>query len=156
MHILENWDFGFVHAFYLSFSRSDNHSISSAIRNFEPYALDRYIIVQRYAPIFLIAPEADALRRTSKRAYYGVLAKAAVRFSGPAFWGHHKRVLAALNEKLDRPYLALQIGLVLLWIASNPGMTARSVLRFLKRRLQGKRRPLIVEEAPADEEVPFL
>src|SRR5437588_9685627 len=60
MQILEHWDFGFVHQ-VLSFSRADNESISSAVRGFQPEALDRYILVQRYAPVFLEASEAAAL-----------------------------------------------------------------------------------------------
>jgi len=58
MEILENWDFGFVHQ-VLSFLRTDNvnESISAGFRSLQPDALDRYIIVQRYAPRFLDAAE---------------------------------------------------------------------------------------------------
>jgi glycosyltransferase involved in cell wall biosynthesis len=139
MEILQHWDFGFVHQ-VLSFLRTDNESITSALRPFQASALDRYIIVQRYASVFLEASEAASLRKKSKRAYYRVLAKEAVRFRGPALWQYHKRGLRTLSETLDLPYLALQIGLVLLWIASNPRGTMLVALRSWKGKINSKRR----------------
>ena len=134
LEILEHWDFGFVHQ-ALSFLRTENESISSAFRNDESYALDNYIIVQRYALRFLESGEAAFLRKTTKRKYYRMLAKSALRLREPSFWRHHKRGLQRLDERLDRPYLTLQIGLILLWKATNPGMTALSAIRFCKRRI---------------------
>lgn len=133
MQILEHWDFGFVHQ-VLSFSRADNESISSAVRTFEPNALDRYIIVQRYARAFLEANEAAALVKKTKREYYGVLAEAVLRGRESAFWQYHARGLNTLGEALDRPYLALQVVRDLLWKGANPGTTLFSGLRYFKRR----------------------
>ena len=68
MEILEHWDFGFIHQ-VLSFSRPDIDSIPSATSarlRFQPFALDRYVIVQQYAPVFLEAAEAEAVRRKSQ------------------------------------------------------------------------------------------
>lgn len=134
MQLLKNWDFGFVHQL-LSFSRADNESISSAVRNFQPNAIDRYIIVQRYASVFLDAGQAAVLKRTSKREYYGVLADAALRGRESAFWQYHIRGLKTVEETLDRPYLAFQIVRELLWKAANPGLTAVRALRSWKRGL---------------------
>jgi glycosyltransferase involved in cell wall biosynthesis len=133
LEILEQWDFGFVYQ-VLSFSRMDNESISSGFSRFEPYTLNRYIIVQRHASVFLEAPEAATLKTESRRAYYLILAKAAIRFREAAFWRYHEGGLKTLNERLDRPYLALMIGLKLLRMASNPGRTAAQALRFWRRR----------------------
>jgi glycosyltransferase involved in cell wall biosynthesis len=132
MQILEHWDFGFVHQ-VLSFLRVDSASISAAFRSFQPAALDRYIVVQRYAPIFLEAGECAALRRESKREYYNVLAKEAVRLREHAFWQYHKGGLKTLDETLDRPYLALQIGGKFLGMALNPGTTVARALRLFER-----------------------
>lgn len=134
MQLLEHWDFGFVHQ-VLSFVRTNNESISSAFRAFQPGALDVYIIVQRYASVFLEADEAVALRRKSKREYYGVLAWGAIRLRGSAFWRYHERGLKTLGETLDWPYLALQIGRELLWMAANPGATALRALRSWNPRM---------------------
>lgn len=133
MQILEHWDFGFVHQ-VLSFSRADNESISSAVRDLQPEAVDRYILVQRFARIFLDEREADDLRRRSKREYYSVLADETLRRPTATFWRYHIQGLSTLGEKIDRPSLALQIARKMLWKAANPGAAIARVLRLLKGR----------------------
>jgi glycosyltransferase involved in cell wall biosynthesis len=133
MEILEHWDFGFVPQ-VLSFTRADNESITSGLLTYQPYALDRYLIARRYAPIFLDANEAVSVQKWQKRRYYRALASQVLRFRGADFWRYHQTGLAELDETVDWPYLSLQLGLVLLWKAANPGLTARSAVRFLKRR----------------------
>lgn len=132
LQILRQWDFGFVHQ-VLSFLRVDNESVSSAARGYQPIAVDSYILNQRYAPIFLDAAEAEARRKESKRTYYRVLAKEALRIKDAAFWRYHEAALRTLGQTLDWPYLALQIGWELLWIVTNPGMSAGRAYRLWKR-----------------------
>src|SRR5262249_52309579 len=80
LKILEHWDFGFVHQ-VLSFTRTDNDSISSAVRELQDGALDRYLTERRYAPIFLKGEE-TLLRRKAKRRYYRNLVRTALRTRG--------------------------------------------------------------------------
>jgi len=129
MQILEHWNFGFVHQ-VLSFLRIDGESISAAVRTFQPHAIDRYIIVQRFASTFLGAHEAAALRNSSKRDYYRILAHEALRFRERPFWAYHKSGLATINARLDWLYLALQICCKLLWMIANPGATIRTAFRL--------------------------
>jgi hypothetical protein len=133
MEILAHWDFGFVHQ-VLSFSRVDDGSILASIERFAPYALDRYIITQCYASLFVEPREASFLERKSRRVYYRVLAKAAIQLREPAYWRYHREGLKALKETINWPYLVLQVGLMSLWLALNPGMTAIAALRAWKRR----------------------
>src|SRR5215813_8697352 len=142
MEILAYWDFGYVHQ-VLSFSRVDDQSITASIARFAPYALDRYVTTQRYASVFLEPREASFLRRKSRRVYYRVLAKAAIQLREPAYWRYHRVGLKVLKETIDWPYLVLHIGLMLLWLALNPGMTAIAAMRSWKRRK--KRAQLLVE-----------
>ena len=137
IQILKDWNFGFVRQ-VLSFVRRDNDSINSGLLTLGTSALDRYITLRRYGPIFLEAGEVAYLKKSCRRTYYRVLAKAAVRFRGPAFWQYHKRGLRTLGEKLDRAYLALQIGMVLLWIAAHPWTTVMIALR--SRNQSGRER----------------
>jgi glycosyltransferase involved in cell wall biosynthesis len=137
MEILQHWDFGFVHQ-VLSFSRPDIDSVPSATGariRFRPFALDRYAIVQQYAPVFLEAAEAAAIKKRSKQAYYRVLAEEAFHLREPAFWQYHKKGLQAANETLDWLYLMLRIALRMLWLVSNPGWTTVRALRFCKRKM---------------------
>ena len=120
LQILQHWDFGFVHQL-LSFTRRDNESLTSLTSSFRPYDLDRYIFVQQYAGEFFEAEEVSAIKRESRRKYYRLLAREALRFREHAFWRHHQTGLKTLPATFDWPYLALQIILQLLWIGSNRG-----------------------------------
>lgn len=133
MEILQHWDFGFVHQI-LSFSRADNESISSAVRMFQPRALDWYIISQRYASAFLSRDKAVALRKAAKQGYYEVLASEALHFRGAAFWRYHREGLKSLNESFNLPYLTMHVGRRLLGMLANPGSTVAGAMRYLKGR----------------------
>jgi glycosyltransferase involved in cell wall biosynthesis len=135
LEILEHSDFGFVHQ-VLSFSRRDNESIFQVLQSLEVSDLLRYIIAQRYAPIFLEVGEAASLIAKCKREYYRFLARAVLRLRGHRFWQFHKAGLRALSER-ERPdwrYLAMIMGPELLWLAVNPGMTTVRALRSLRRQ----------------------
>jgi glycosyltransferase involved in cell wall biosynthesis len=120
LQILEKWDFGFVPQ-VLSFLRIGNESISTTARDFDPDALDWYIMAQRYASRFLDDKEAAELKAASRREYYSVLARAALRFREPAFWKYHEDGLKTINETLDRGYLRTQILKRAAWLLVNPG-----------------------------------
>jgi glycosyltransferase involved in cell wall biosynthesis len=134
MQILEHWDFGFVHQ-VLSFLRVGNESISSKYRTFQPNALDHYILVQRYATVFLEAAEGSAIKKESKREYYNVLAQAAIRLRGAAFWRYHREGLKTLGETLDLTCLLLQIGQTVLRLAANPGIVVRAAKRSRRKTM---------------------
>lgn len=135
--ILEAWDFGFVPQ-VLSFVRADNESISSAVRNFQPASLDRYIIVERFASRFVEAGEADDLKRDAKRDYYRELAHAALRFRPKAFWQYHQTGLKTLGEKIGWLYVTLLAGCDLLWMLVNPGETIARALRSSRKNDPGR------------------
>ncbi|MEO8675753.1 MAG: glycosyltransferase family 2 protein [Casimicrobiaceae bacterium] len=138
MQILRKWDIGFVHQ-VLSFLRVENESISSSVRSFGPNALDWYIIVQRYASIFLDSDEAGALKARSRRDYYRFLAREALKFRERAFWRYHRSGLNSLEERMDRPLLATQVGLELLSMALNPGTTVEAMIRYGRRARHDKK-----------------
>jgi glycosyltransferase involved in cell wall biosynthesis len=137
MQILKDWDFAFVHQ-VLSFLRTDNESISSAVHGFQPDFLDRYIIVQRYAPEFLGASEAAAIKKDFKKVYYRVLADQALRVRESAFWHYHETGLNTIGEALDWRYLAWEIGQQLMRMGANPGTTAARALRWWSRGMRRK------------------
>ena len=120
MQILEKWNFGFVHK-VLSFLRLGNASVSSAFQSLEPVALDWYIIVQRYAPVFLEDAEAALRKRQSRQEYYRILARQALRCRELAFWRYQREGLKTLGESLDWLYLGWQIGHELLCPVAKPG-----------------------------------
>ncbi len=132
MEILKRWDFGFVYQ-VLSFLRVGNESISSAFRTYQPDILDRYIIVERFASAFLDADEAATLRHRTRQVYYRSLACEALRFRGLDFWSYHLEGLKTLEQRLDRPYLALQIIREIFWRAANPGEVVKRACHLIKQ-----------------------
>jgi glycosyltransferase involved in cell wall biosynthesis len=132
--ILQRWDFGFVPQ-VLSFLRVGNESSQSlAVRHFCPDALDRYILVQRYATAFLEPGEAATLRRRVRRDYYRALSAEALRLKPSRFWAYHREGLATIGETLDRGALALGSLAELGRLGLNPGATASRLTRRLARR----------------------
>ena len=132
MEILQRWDFGFVPQ-VLAFLRADNESISNAVRCFQPSSLDRYIIVQRYASVFLDPGPAESLKQVAKRDYYQTLANAALRLRGSDFRRYHEKGLKTLGESIDWSYLVLVAAGELLWMAANPGETIRRLVKKSKQ-----------------------
>jgi glycosyltransferase involved in cell wall biosynthesis len=133
MQILTKWDFGFCHQ-VLSFSRADNESISSAVRSFQPNALDRYLMVERYASVFLDGEEADALKKVTKTSYYRALAQEVLRLRSSRLWKYHENGLKSIGRSVDSLYLSLQVLKEALWMLVNPGVTVTGFLRFSRRR----------------------
>jgi glycosyltransferase involved in cell wall biosynthesis len=136
MQISQHWDFGFIQQ-VLTFSRARNQSITESHRLQEPFPLDRYILVRRYAGLFLDADEAARLEQGVRRWYYGILARHALRFRDRDFWQYHRAGLQTVGERLDWSYLALRVGRELLWLVLNPGwavyVTASGILARWKR-----------------------
>src|ERR1700722_275427 len=122
LQILKEWDFGFVYQ-VLAFLRTYSESISGAVRHLAPNALDRYILVQRHASVFLNENEAQENKKLERRSYYRVLAHAALRFRDATFWQYHEEGLKTIGETIVRSYLVLQIVRELVEYLANPGAT---------------------------------
>lgn len=132
MEILRTWDFGFVRQ-VLSFSRDDNASISTSVRDFRPQALDRYIMVKRFASEFLDPDEARTLVETTKRDYYSVLAEEALRPRGSRFWKYNRGGLKTILEQLDGLLLGVMVARKVCWLLVNPGMAISHLAGVLRR-----------------------
>jgi glycosyltransferase involved in cell wall biosynthesis len=137
IQILESWDFGFVHQ-VLSFLRVDDKSLSGGTRDLQPDALDRYIIMRRYSPVFFDAGESSRLRRRAKIDYYRALACEFLRLRGQGFWHYHRQGLRTMGETIDVPFLIVQILRELLSLATNPGATLRRAYLRAVRRLRNE------------------
>ncbi len=96
---LENCDFGFVHQ-VLTYSRVGNESISLRVREFNPNALDKLIVLNKFGPGFLDRSELKDVTRLAERKYYRFLAKSVLRFRKKPFWKYHAEGLAAIDRKI--------------------------------------------------------
>jgi glycosyltransferase involved in cell wall biosynthesis len=124
--ILKNWSFGFVHQ-VLSFTRTDNDSIMSATRAFNPYLLDRLIIFSRFGRDYLEAAEfAEHWRRHENR-YLDFLARARLQRRSQAFWEYHERGMASIGYRPKCTRSAARIARVICKLALDP----RSALNLI-------------------------
>jgi glycosyltransferase involved in cell wall biosynthesis len=104
--ILEEHDLGFVHQI-LSFMRTDNVSITSAIRRFNPIPLDHLIILDRFGPRFLRPEEFTRQWNAEWRAYLGFLGLSALAQRSKEFWAYHQRGLDTIGRTIHRRELVL-------------------------------------------------
>src|SRR5437867_3594787 len=90
--ILQTWDFGFVHQ-ALTFMRTENESIISRARAFDPWFLDKFIIVNEYGPIYLNPAEYQKTLKGMMDIYFGYLANNIFRRRDKEFWEYHAKGL---------------------------------------------------------------
>jgi hypothetical protein len=116
----------------LCFQRTDNPSILTSAKSFNPGILNRLIEVELFADRFLSSEEAKAIRARVRREYFAFMGRGAIRMRERAFWQYHFRGLETIGWK--PPYLRLVAAAV--WQAAelilNPLDTVRRVGRALR------------------------
>jgi hypothetical protein len=102
--ILLEHDFGFAHQ-VLSYLRTDNESIMSAARAFNPGPLDYLISIERYGPLVLSPPQFEELRAREWKSYLRFLGMSALRRRDRRFWDYHSGGLASIGRTVHRAEL---------------------------------------------------
>jgi glycosyltransferase involved in cell wall biosynthesis len=137
--ILANADFGFVHQ-VLSFSgpHADNDAEPRAPQEFKPDALDRFIIVSQYGPVYLDQHEFRDVLAGATRWYYSVLARAwlkeRVGRAPEGFWEYHRAGLKSIAEEVQPELLMLALGRLLTRGALSPLDLVRGTSSTLLKR----------------------
>ena len=121
-------DFGFVHQ-VLTFVRTENASILSAIKGFEPQALDRLVLMHRHGRDFMDVPDFEATQERIAALYYRALARVILHRQGSGFWKYHRRGLSAEGLKLDRAALVWAVGRELAGLLAIPRKLGEMVRR---------------------------
>lgn len=97
-------DFGFVHQ-VLTFSRTENNSITSSIREFNPYLLMSFIIFQKYGKACLSVEEYEACSKRIVKPYLRYLGKSVLVSRDQGFWHYHAEGLASIGFCLSKTKL---------------------------------------------------
>ena len=118
--ILLDHDLGFVHQI-LSFSRTDNESIMSAARRFNPEPLDHLITLERYGREVLTPQEFERQSAAEWRSYLGLLGASRLDRREPEFWDYHRRGLATIGRQIGAQELLLPTLKQFARRALNPG-----------------------------------
>lgn len=136
--ILLEHDFGYVHQI-CTFMRTDNVSITSGYRDYNPNELDYLILLERYGRQVLDYEEFEPRYETAWKNYLGFLGVCLLRGREPKFWQHHERGLATIGRRLDRAELVRHMphGLwrVARALAQDPGRAIRRGVSELSANL---------------------
>ena len=138
LEILLEHDFGYVHQ-VCSFMRTDNISISSGDRDFNPNELDYLILLERYGAQVLSPEELKQRRDAARKRYFGFLAVCLLRRRSEKFWQHHRRGLASIGQGIDRAELMRHMPYGLLRVAQQLARDPSSVFQRGLRELAASR-----------------
>jgi glycosyltransferase involved in cell wall biosynthesis len=134
--ILRHWDFGFVHQ-VLTFTRTDNESISSEVRHFSPHHLDKFLSLITHGRNFLESAEFDAHLRWYRRRYFRLLARGLFYPYGWAQYEYHRAGLKTIGYDLTMLKLSPYVLYEFIDMALNPmntvGELSRALTKILKR-----------------------
>ena len=131
---LQKWDLGFVHQ-VLSFSRTDNISITSSLLRFSPDKIDYLITFRKFGPAYL-EPGLYAERlREVEYYFYAFLGRAALKNWDPTFWKYQREGLRVAGCELNRLRLAGHVLRAALNAIGNPVAGLGKLLG--RRRLSG-------------------
>jgi len=135
--ILLNWNFGFAHQ-VLSFHRVDNSGITSTIRRFDPFRLDDFIFLGKYARSYFGAEQATQLFKEAERDYLRRIAKNLLPPAEKDYWEYHKKGLSTMGYELRWSNLAKPLFLEILDLIGNPKNTLARLGRMVWRKLRPK------------------
>ena len=124
---LQKWDLGFVHQL-LSFSRTENVSITSSLLKFDPDKIDYLITLKKFGPRYL-APEEFTTRWTEmEESFYEFLARAALNRRDQTFWKYQQDGLRVAGGEVSRRKLWKHILLIQLGRIGNPLASLQNLL----------------------------
>jgi len=127
---LRQFDFGFVHQI-LSFVRTENESILSKIRSFDPQHLDRLVLLRRHGHDFFNTQEYNTIESVIIKRYYTALAEGLLSRQGPAYWRFHRTGLESTGLALDKIRLARAVSRELISRVLNPVPHLKHLLRIV-------------------------
>ncbi|MGH9163287.1 MAG: glycosyltransferase family 2 protein [Vicinamibacteraceae bacterium] len=133
LDVLRDHDFGFVHQ-VLSFTRTDNDSLTSSYRRFAPYWPSRLDDLVRYGPAYLTEGELKRCLETHLTRYYAFLARLALEVRDKEVFAFHRDKLRELGYPLSRARLAGAVASRLSDLVLNPKQSLSGAWRRATRR----------------------
>lgn len=97
--LLKEHDFGFVYQ-VLSYTRTDNCSISSVLSDYNPSLLNKYILISKYGEDFLSEEESRECLRAIESKYFTFLGSKMIQGRGEDFWSYHRNGVAYVGGDL--------------------------------------------------------
>lgn len=119
---LQKWDLGFVHQI-LSWSRTDNISITSTLMRFSPDQIDYLITFKKFAPLYLEPAVYEKRMAEIEYYFYAFLGRAFWKNRDKDFWKYQKDGLRVAGCELNKARLAGHAFMAMLHVVGNPVAT---------------------------------
>ena len=130
--ILREWDFGFVHQ-VLSFTRTENESISGSVAGFRPNLLDKLIVLKKFGRDFLNEDEFQDCWQLVEQRYLKFLARSTFFGRDKALMAHHRKGLESIQYRIPPfRFLGRKIS-VLADLLFNPKYTLGRIVGRIRR-----------------------
>ena len=129
---LASADFAFVHQI-LSYERIHAEALSSDVRSFNGFLIDRLQFLREYGPAYLKREEIENTEKELLHKLYKELAVAAVNLRGRTYWRYQRQRLEAIGYSISGTRLAAAIGVKMMDLLFNPKQTLEKVVRRRKR-----------------------
>ncbi len=132
LDLLRQCDFGFVHQ-VLSYTRRDNESIISRLRNYRLMEIAQVLAVRKHGPTILKPAEYRRRRAQVEARYERFLGESVLRGYPADFWRYHRWALAPTDIGLTRMMVVRGVARALADVLLNPKTTAERTVRKLRR-----------------------
>jgi glycosyltransferase involved in cell wall biosynthesis len=129
--ILAEHDLGFIHQ-VLTFSRSDDESLTSEVARFGPGPIRKFMFAVKYGPQFFTDDEYSKYLERETVFYGHFLAESVFQFKKKEFWDFHRKGLRAVNTNFWSIGLPKYIFMETLDIIFNPKKTIGRFVRLAK------------------------
>ena len=134
---LQKWELGFVHQ-VLSFSRTENISITSSLQRFNPDLIDYLITLKKFGLVYLTPGEFAARYAHTEEVFYAYLGRSAFKNRDQTFWKYQRDGLKVAGCELNRAKVAKHMLLVALdWVGNPLATLGRLAGRFSTEKSKG-------------------
>lgn len=147
LNLLHHCDFGFVHQ-VLTFTRRDNESIISRLRNYHLMDIAHLLALRKHGQAVLTEEEFRRQQVRIEARYEQILGESWLTGRSKDFWRYHRWALAGTDAGLTRAMIARGVIRALADFVFNPKKTAERLVRELRRR-RWPRRMEASHEKPA-------
>jgi len=129
--VLAEHDLGFIHQ-VLSFSRTENESVSSDVARFGPGPIRKFMFAIKYGPQFFADEEYRKYLQREKDFYCRFVAENIFQFKKKEFWDFQRRGLRLVGADFWSIGLPKYVLLEMLDIVFNPKKTVGRIVRLMR------------------------
>jgi glycosyltransferase involved in cell wall biosynthesis len=128
--VLQRADFGFVHQ-VLTFTRRHIGARGAFSHKVNTYIADELLMLKKYGPVFLDAPEYERCWTRESKNYYTFLAKRLFVERDRQFWEYHRNTLKKLQDPFSTSRLVRAVLVEMAIALRHPFSSTRKLLRHL-------------------------